>query len=60
VVDALGLWARGSQAYLWPSGTCRWCACDKMIDWVGPRPAGVRPLSLIGPSAGAGGSADAV
>ena len=41
----------GSQAYLWPSGTGCWCACDMMIDWVTSRPREVRPLSLIGPSA---------
>jgi hypothetical protein len=28
-----------------------WCACDMMIDWVTSRSRGVRPLSLIGPSA---------
>jgi hypothetical protein len=36
LVDA-GCGAEGSQAYLWPSDTCRWCVCDMMIDWVTPR-----------------------
>ena len=39
----------GSQPYLGPRGVgC--CPGDMMIDWVSP-PAGMRPLSLIRPSA---------
>jgi hypothetical protein len=40
--------ARGSQPYLGPRGLS--CPGDMMIDWVSP-PAGMRPLSLIRPSA---------
>ena len=40
--------ARGSQPYLGPRGLG--CPGDMMIDWVSP-PAGMRPLSLIRPSA---------
>ena len=40
--------ARGSQPYLGPRGM--FCPGDMMIDWVSP-PAGMRPLSLIRPSA---------
>ena len=39
----------GSQPYLGPRGVGR-CPGDMMIDWVSP-PAGMRPLSLIRPSA---------
>jgi hypothetical protein len=39
----------GSQPYLGPRGIRR-CPGDMMIDWVSP-PAGMRPLSLIRPSA---------
>ena len=39
---------RGSQPYLGPRGLL--CPGDMMIDWVSP-PAGMRPLSLIRPSA---------
>jgi hypothetical protein len=57
-VWAAELWvwgvAGGSQAYLWPAGTICWVPGDMMIDWVAPRRRGVRPLSLIGPSAVAG------
>ena len=38
-----------SQPYLGPRGVGR-CPGDMMIDWVSP-PAGMRPLSLIRPSA---------
>jgi len=44
LVDA-GVWAEGSQAYLWPSDTCRWCVCDKMIDWVTPTCGGAAAQS---------------
>jgi hypothetical protein len=46
---AAGGGARSSQPYLGPRGFgC--CPGDMMIDWVSP-PAGMRPLSLIRPSA---------
>ena len=44
-----GAGARSSQPYLGPRGVGR-CPGDMMIDWVSP-PAGMRPLSLIRPSA---------
>ena len=46
--DGRGTQARGSQPYLGPRGVV--CPGDMMIDWVSP-PAGMRPLSLIRPSA---------
>ena len=46
--DGRGNQARGSQPYLGPRGLL--CPGDMMIDWVSP-PAGMRPLSLIRPSA---------
>jgi hypothetical protein len=46
--DGPGNQARGSQPYLGPRGLL--CPGDMMIDWVSP-PAGMRPLSLIRPSA---------
>ena len=46
--DGRGAGPRGSQPYLGPRGLG--CPGDMMIDWVSP-PAGMRPLSLIRPSA---------
>jgi hypothetical protein len=46
--DGRGGQARGSQPYLGPRGLL--CPGDMMIDCVSP-PAGMRPLSLIRPSA---------
>jgi len=45
---AAGGGAVSSQPYLGPRGLL--CPGDMMIDWVSP-PAGMRPLSLIRPSA---------
>jgi len=46
--DGRGAGPGGSQPYLGPRGLL--CPGDMMIDWVSP-PAGMRPLSLIRPSA---------